>query len=418
MQLRPSAFTAPHPRARRAATTVARLALLVLLVAGLYSAPTRTAVLPEDEVDYSTSQYVGGGQVIDGKTWLLRKSIGDKVSVEYSHLTDVVSGASIDVMLYASPYVEQRTQDSLNLEYLSGKTTYSVGFTHSYEPDYRSNTANFSISEDMFGDLTTVTMSFRRTWNDVYKMECAMHSASGECEDKIHDPDFGEKTMDERSYAVGLTQILTRNSILSVNDEIITDMGWLSNPYRDIIYLDPTSGRGFSTGPETDPSTRTSNAIGGDYKYYLPYRAAIDAQYRYYFDTWGIHASTAQLGYTQPWRKWIFDVTGRYYTQTHASFYNNAFAYADEQNFESRNRELSTYHSHSVGAGATYEFKIPHVSWIQKSTANIRYDRIWIDYEDFNDALLVNTGNGITIENAPLYSVDLRIYQFFISLWF
>jgi hypothetical protein len=252
----------------------------------------------------------------------------------------------------------------------------------------------------------------------VYKMECAMHSSTGECEDKIHDPTFGEKTMDERSYGVGLTQILTRNWILAVNDEIITDQGWLSNPYRDLIYLDPTSGRGFSTEPEIDPNTRTSNAIGGDSKYYLPYRAAIDLQYRYYFDTWGIRAQTAQLGYTQPWRNWTFDANVRYYTQTGASFYSNAFQYADQQNFMSRNRELSTYYSYSIGAGATYEFKIPHVPWIQRSTANIRYDRLWIDYEDFRNALLVNPANNITILNAPLYSVDIRIYQFFVSLWF
>jgi hypothetical protein len=403
-----------HPPASRAL----QCALLGLALGALHSAPSLSAVLPEDEVDYSSSQYVGGGQVIDGKTWLVRKKIGDKVSVQYTHITDVVSGASIDVMLYASPYVEQRTQDTVTAQYLAGKTTYSAGFTHSYEPDYRSNTANFSISEDMFGDLTTVSMNFRRTWNDVYKMECAMHSATGECEDKIHDPSFGEKTMDERSYGVGLTQILTRNSILSLNDEIITDQGWLSNPYRDLIYLDPTSGRGFSTEPELDPSTRTSNAIGGDYKYYLPYRAALDAQYRYYFDTWSIHAQTAQLGYTQPWRNWTFDASLRYYTQTGASFYSNAFQYADQQNFMSRNRELSTYYSYSIGVGATYEFKIPHVPWIQRSTANLRYDRLWIDYEDFRNALLVNPANGVSILNAPLYTVDIRIYQFFISLWF
>jgi Protein of unknown function (DUF3570) len=417
MQLRPRAPTLrSHPD--RTASRAFRATLVILAVGAVYSAPSRTGVLPEDELDYSSSQYVGGGQVIDGKTWLIRKKIGDKVSIQYNHITDVVSGASIDVMLYASPYVEQRTQDTVSAQYLSGKTTYTAGFSHSYEPDYTSNTANFSISEDMFGDLTTVSMTFRRTWNDVFKMECAMHSADGECEDKIHDPSFGEKDMDERSYGVGLTQILTRNSILSVNDEIITDQGWLSNPYRDIIYLDPTSGRGFSTEPETDPSTRTSNALGGDYKYYLPWRAAIDAQYRYYFDTWGIHAQTSQLGYTHPWRNWIFDATARYYTQTRATFYSNAFEYATQQNFMSRNRELSDYYSYSVGVGATYQFTIPHVPWIQRSTANIRYDRMWIDYEDFRNALLVNPASGITITNAPLYAVDIRIYQFFISLWF
>jgi hypothetical protein len=247
-------------------------------------------------------------------------------------------------------------------------------------------------------------------------MECAERSAVGDvCEDKIHDPSFGKKDMDERSYAVGLTQILTRNSILALNFEVITDQGWLSDPYRQLLYADPTSAKGFSEGPEVDPSTRTSNAIGGDYKYYLPYRAAVDLQYRFFTDTWGIHANTAQLGYTQPWRNWIFDGSLRYYNQNHASFYSNLFPYANAQNFESRNRELATYKSYSAGVGASYQFKIPRVTWIQKSTVNLRYDYLMVNYEDFT---LVTPTTSINPNLAPLYSLRASIYQFFVSLYF
>ena len=395
-----------------------RLAVTILALGALYSAPSRPGVLPEDEADIEWNHYEGGGQVIEGKTWLVRKKIGDKVSVEYTHLIDVVSGASIDVQLSASPYIEQRTQDSMSVEYLHDKSTYSVSFSHSYEPDYRSNTAVFSISQDMFGDLTTLSMSYRRTWNDVYRMECGMHSADGACEDKIHDPGFGEKTEDQRSYGVGLTQIITRNSLLSANFEVVTDEGWIANPYRDVAYLDPTSGKGFSLEPEIDPNTRTSNALGLDYKYYLPYRAALDLQYRYFQDTWGIRAHTAQLGYTQPWRKFTFDGTFRYYTQTGADFYSNAFAFATAQNFMSRNRELSTYNSWSAGVGASYEFTIPHVNFISKSTINARYDHMVINYLDFRDALLVDPAKGIGIDNAPLYVLKVNIFQIFLSAWF
>jgi hypothetical protein len=369
-------------------------------------------VLPEDRLDYVYSHYAGGGQEIDGKTWLIRKKVGDHFSVTYNHITDVVSGASIDVQLYASPYIEQRTQDSVSAEYMYGKSTYSVSYSHSYEPDYRSDTATFGISQDMFGDLTTVSMNYRRTWNDVYRM---LKLEDGQ---KVHDPAFGKKDMDEVSYGVGLTQIITRNSILALNYEVITDQGWLSNPYRDVIYLDPTVARGYSTQAEVDPNTRTSNAIAGDYKYYLPYRASVDLQYRYFSDTWGIHAHTAQLGYTQPWRKWIFDGSFRYYTQNAATFYKNAFAYANEQNFMSRNRELSTYDSYSIGVGASYQFTIPKLRWIQRSTFNVRYDHLMIDYKDFTNALLVDPTKGITVENAPLYRLDVNIYQLFFSLFF
>jgi hypothetical protein len=381
----------------------------------------RPDVLPEDRVDALATHYSGGGQDINGISFLVRKKVGDHVSLSYSHLEDIVSGASIDVRTSgASPYRETRTQDGLSAEILYGKTTYSLGVTHSYEPDYRSNTANFGISQSMFGDLTTVSMTYRRTWNDVFKMLCVLHDASLDypCVEKIHDPAFGEKDMDERSYGVGLTQILTRNSIISANFEVITDQGWLSNPYREIMYAEPGTGSGYGLAPEVDPSTRTSNALGLDYKYYLPWQAALDLQYRYFEDTWGIRAHTAQIGYTQPWRNWTFDGSVRFYTQTHADFYSDLFASATQQNFMSRNRELSAFNEYTIGAGAAYQFHIPYAPWISKSTANFRIDHFFFDYKDFRDALLVDPTGGVPAGAEPLYSVQLNVLQLFLSIWY
>jgi hypothetical protein len=353
---------------RRSGRRLAPAALTALCA--LYCAASRTDVLPEDEADALATHYSGGGQDINGLSFLVRKKVGDHVSLSYNHLEDIVSGASIDVRTSgASPYRETRTQDSLSGEILYGKTTYTLGVTHSYEPDYRSNTASFGISQSMFGDLTTISMSYRRTWNDVFKMECLLDDKSLDypCVEKVHDPSFGEKDMDERSYGVGITQILTRNSIISANFEVITDQGWLSNPYRSVMYADPSGGT--SLAAEIDPNTRTSNALGLDYKYYLRWRAALDLQYRYFEDTWGIRASTAQIGYTQPWRNWTFDGSVRFYTQTHADFYSDLFASANQQNFMSRNRELSSFNSYTFGAGASYQFQIPYAKWISKSTS-------------------------------------------------
>ncbi len=397
------------------------LAPALAALCGLYGTPSRTDVLPEDRADVMGTYYTGGGQDITGVSVLVRKKAGDHVSFSYNHLEDIVSGASIDVRTSgASPYREKRTQDGLSAEILYGKTTYSLGVTHSYEPDYRSNTANFAISQSMFGDLTTVTMTYRRTWNDVYKMLCVMHDETNHypCVEKIHDPAFGEKDMDERAYGVGLTQILTRNSIISGNFEVITDQGWLSNPYRSVRYADPTSPAGFGLAAEVDPSTRTSNALGLDYKYFLPWRAAVDVQYRYFIDTWHIRAHTAQLGYTQPWRNWTFDGTFRFYTQSHADFYSDLFASANEQNFMSRNRELSTFDSMTFGAGASYEFHIPHANWLTRSTANFRYEHFMFDYKDFRNALLTDPAHGVVAGTEPLYSVDLNVMQLFLSIWY
>jgi len=398
-----------------------RAAAALAACCGLYGAPSRPDVLPEDRADFQASHYAGGGQDINGVSVLVRKKIGDHVSLSYSHMEDIVSGASIDVRTSgASPYRETRTQDGLSAQVLYGKTTYSLGVSHSYEPDYRSNTATFGISQSMFGDLTTVSINYRRTWNNVYKMECLLDDKTLHypCVEKVHDPAFGKKDMDERSYGLGLTQILTRNSLISANFEVITDQGWLSNPYRSVLYADPGSGAGFGLAAEIDPNTRTSNALGLDYKYYLPWRAALDVQYRYFTDTWHIRAHTAQLSYTQPWRNWTFDASFRYYMQTHADFYSDLFSSANQQNFMSRNRELSSFDSMTIGAGASYEFHIPHASFLSKSTANFRFDHFIFDYKDYRDALLIDPTNKVFAGSEPLYNLQLNVMQVFLSVWY
>ena len=398
-------------------------AWLILALGALYSTPTLTGVLPEDTAEVLVDHYSGDDQKVEGRTWLIRKKFADAFDVQYSRSTDVVSGASVAVRITgASPYIEQRTEDNVSMQYLRGKTTYTVGFIHSYEPDYTSNTTTYSISQDMFGDLTTVSMTYKREWDAIFKMikECGV--AQSPCPDsdfvKVHDPAFGRKQMDERSYGFGVTQILSRNAILAINYDLITDEGFISNPYRAARYLDPTVARGWSLEPEVYPGTRTSNAIGGDLKYYLPYRAALDLQYRYYQDTFSIHSHTVQLSYTQPWRHWTFDASARYYVQNQADFYSDLFPFAGSQNFVSGNQDLSAYHSYSFGLGATYQFGIPHVSWIERSTASIRYDRLMTDYQNFRYWLATDPAAGVNPGEEPLFSLRANIYEFYLSLWF
>ena len=410
-------------RGRRGSARGHGRAWLAVAFFALYSAPTLTGVLPEDTAEGLYDHYSGDDQVIEGKTWLIRKKFGDKFDVQYSRATDVVSGASVDVRITgASPYIEQRTEDNVSMQYLHDKTTYTVGFIHSYEPDYTSNTTTYSVSQDMFGDLTTVSMTYKREWDDIFKMikECGTSASPCPADDfvKVHDPAFGRKRMDERSYGFGLTQILSRNAILAINYDLITDEGFISNPYREARYLDPTVARGWSLEPEIYPGTRTSNAIGGDFKYYLPYRAAVDLQYRYYEDTFGVHAHTVQLSYTQPWRNWTFDASARYYIQSQADFYSDLFPFAGSQNFVTSNQDLAAYHSYSFGVGATYQFGIPHAPWIERSTANIRYDRLMTDYQNFRDWLLANPAAGINPGEEPLFSLRANIYEIYLSLWF
>ena len=365
------------------------------LVAG---SAAQAAVLPDDRADAMYHRYEGGGVTIDGPSLLLRKKFAEKYSVSANYYMDMVSSASIDVMTTASPYKEERTQGNLAFDMLQGKTQYSVSYTLSDESDYTANTATFDVSQDMFGDLTTVSFGFSQGWDEVRK--------NG-------DNQFKE-TVDRRNYRFGLQQILTPRLIAGLNYEVITDEGFLNNPYRSVRYLDETSARGFSFQSELYPQTRTSNAIAVNARYFLLYRASVHGEYRYYTDTWGIDANTVALGYTHPWgKRWIFEAGYRWYDQSAADFYSDLFPRADAQNFLARDKELSTFTSHMFSLGATYE--LPALGWdrIHRSTVNLFYDRINYQYDDFRD---ITTGGAPGTEE--LYGFDADVFRLFISGWF
>jgi hypothetical protein len=395
-----------------------------LLALCLCVTPALAGVLPDDRTDVLYHRYQGGGITIQGPSVLVQKKITDNFAVTGNWYQDYISSASIDVKLSASPYKEKRTQYTGGFEYLHGKSTYSAGIINSSEPDYKSNTTYYSVSQDMFGDLTTVSMTYKRGWDKVYRD--IKDAATGRI---VNDPFFGGvdkngngisfKDSDHRGYAIGLTQILTRSLIASFNYEVLTDQGYLASPYRKILFLSPGTGKGFTLADQVYPNTRTSNAASIEAKYYLWYRAAVTAQYRYFSDTWGIRAHTAEIGYTHPaLKRWIFDGTFRFYTQNAASFYSDLFPRANFQNFEARDRGLAAFNSYTIGAGASYEFPIPRNRWVNKSSISVRFDHLLIDYKDYRNALLIGATPAFTPGNEPLYKLNANIFQAFVSVWF
>jgi len=174
-------------------------------------------------------------------------------------------------------------------------------------------------------------------------------------------------------------------------------------------------GEGFTLADQVYPNTRTSNSASIELKYYLPWRAALTGNYRFFRDTWGIVANNVEADYSWPWRHWVFDGMVRWYKQSHADFYSDLFPYANYQNFMARDRELASFTDWTVGAGASYQFNVPAAPWINKSTANVRFDHLFIDYKDFRNALLAGEyGAG----NEPLYKLNANIFQVFVSIWF
>jgi hypothetical protein len=379
-----------------------------MIAALLLIRSTSADVLPDNRADVFYSKYSGGGMDITGYSATARAKITENFALEANYFIDKVSGASVDVLSQASVIKDERKQKSGTIEYLRDKTTYTASYMSSVERDYVSDTASFSLSQDMFGDLTTVTLGFANTKNKV-----------GENNGTANDPNvawLGHALT--RAYSGGVSQIITKNFIAGVNLQVITDAGYLANPYRSIRYLDPTNPKGYSLATQIYPETHTSTAVQVQGKYYLPYRAAVTALYRYYTDTWGVVGNTYEIDYTHPVRnRWIFEGRVRYYKQSAATFYSDLFPFAGSQNFTARDQNLAALDNTTIGAKVTYAFLPDGWRFFKRGTVTLDASRIRFNYRDFRD--IKDFGVPAFGPGAePLYQFNANVFQVFVSMYF
>ncbi len=358
------------------------------------------AILPEDRADLMYHSYDGGGLKVDGPSVLVRKSYKDKVSMWANYYVDMITSASIDVMATASEYEEERDEKSIGLDFLHGKTSMGLSYTNSEESDYSANSVRFGIAQDFFGDLTTLGISYARGWDEVRR--------NG-------DENF-QATTHRQSYRVDLSQIVTKSLIVSMNYEGVTDEGdSLNNPYRQVRYLDSSATRGYEYEFEVYPRTKTSSAFAVRGMYYLPYRASLKAEGRYYADSWGTDAWNVEVAYVHPLPKGLtMEVKYRYYEQTAADFYSDLFPRQQAQNFMARDKELSSFTTHTIGAGLSYEFAPDWMPFFKKGELNLFVDYMLFQYDDFRDVTVVGMAPG----DEPLYDFHSFVTRAFISFWY
>src|SRR5262245_37191670 len=351
-----------------------------------------SGVLPEDRADVLLHSYDGGGVTIQGPSVLVRKQFAQKFSASANYYVDKVNSASIDVITTASKYTEERRQYSVGVDYLHDRWLMGINFTNSKENDYTAETVSFGIAQDLFGDLTTISLGYALGNDQVSRRGDLI----------FHD------TVQRQNYRLGLSQILTKNLLLGLSYETITDEGFLNNPYRQVRYLDPTSPQGYSYEREIYPRTKSSDAGAIRLRYYLPWRAAVSGEYRKYGDTWNVGADTFEIGYTHPIDLgWTFEGKFRTYSQNHADFYSDLFPRSQYQNFIARDKELSTFTSQTIRLGATYDIVRGGWKFVDRGTVNVILDHMMFEYEDFRDLRVT----GMTPGTEPLYSFDANVLR-------
>ncbi|WP_341888351.1 DUF3570 domain-containing protein [Variovorax sp. YR752] len=315
--------------------------------------------LPENRAEALYHIYKGGGVTADGPALLVRKSLADKVSLSGSYYVDAVSNASIDVVTTASPFKEKRTSYDFNVDYAHRDSMMSMGVYRSKEPDYEADSVSIDVAQEVYGNMTTVALGFTRGVDKVGKR--------GE-------PSFADKAK-HWQYRLGLTQVLTPTMLASANLEVVSDSGYLGNPYR--------AARVFgATVPERMPRTRTSRAMKFRIVADLGDRNAARAEYRYFWDTWDIKAHTLEGGYSRyVGTDWLADGFVRLYSQGEALFYSDNAT--SETTYLTRNRQLGAFRSFGLGGKLSYTARRVPGQYELKIVGSV--ERIRFNYSNFTD---------------------------------
>ena len=261
-----------------------------------------------------------------------RTAVSDKTEVEAGFVLDGTSGAS--------PIYHDTLSGASGKGIHDRRRAEDVSVTHTFE-DF-SLTAGFSTSTDhdydsLGGSLET------RIWtsdhNTVFNF-----GFSGSSDDVSSTNDL---TLDRHKAAqgagFGITQILDQNSVLQSNITFSGSHGYQSDPYKTL---------------DLRPRVRDEVAWLTRYNHYFSsVDGSIHLDYRYFQDTWGISAHTAELGWSQALgQSWLLTPYVRFYSQNKAEFYSNAFPpESPGTTFFTADERLSGFGSITTGLGVSHE---------------------------------------------------------------
>lgn len=286
-------------------------------------------------------------------TYVTEQVLVDDEHNTYSHEPDVTSGlytkvpGTVHMMTSASP--ETRKQGTVNFTYEFEDAAIDFGGGASSETDYYSRYLNFGGRKDFNQKLTTLSLGFSRTDSDIetvlpsrfdsyiddsaYVDQIETKTIAGSSARVLH----GERN--DWSMRLGLSQVLSKNSVIETGIGFTRATGFQENPYKAVlmIFVDPEQEpdpQGLLVGEtspvmEKRPDTRDQMTWSTRFMHYFAnLDAATHLEYRYYRDDWGLRSHTMEGDWAQAaGNGWTITPRLRYYSQNAAEFYQSYFIF-------------------------------------------------------------------------------------------
>jgi len=253
--------------------------------------------------------------------------LGDSTQISAGCVVDVVTSASVDVVTQASKTTihDVRTEPWVDLSHSFGRTRLSGGYVYSRERDYVSNGAGAGIEQQLWDNNTTLGLAYRLSLDDVGRAGDANFSRS----------------LAVHSITASWSQVVTSRFLVQVGVEVGYGVGFFASPYR-FVPVAGAAGAGPTTWvPETDPDRKVRGAIVVSASRHVFSDSAVQGDYRFYDDDWGLRSHTVELRYVvNLTRNLEIRLRNRFYIQGKADFYQSS--YTQIMRYMTFDKELGT----------------------------------------------------------------------------
>jgi Protein of unknown function (DUF3570) len=249
-------------------------------------------------------------------------------------------------------------------------TAVTVGAKVSGEDDFLSLTLNASIDRDFNEKNTTISAGIYNEFDSLRPIGGAPAPGS----DYALADKTGNHTKDGIGALLGITQVVTRNSLSALNVSVDRFHGYLNDPYKFTSVLD-ASGAVSGYQFESRPDQRLRKSI------YWENRAAWDTfsmglSLRYMSDDWAVRSDTAQVHvrWQIPGGTSYIEPSVRWYRQTAAAFYTPWLLDTAPQvsPYQSSDSRLDAFHA--LTYGIKYAHKLGPIGPLAGSEFNVRLE--------------------------------------------
>ena len=183
-----------------------------------------------------------------------------------------------------------------------------------------------------------------------------------------------DKSRNTYSASLIFSQILDKNTQISLFFDFIKQDGWLANPLQRVYFSDienfymgnPQSIPIYTTKENTDvfhladdierlPKTRTKIPLGVRLNYFLNENFTIRSYYRFYTDDWGLNSHTLNIELPIKFlNSFTLYPSYRFYTQSKADYFQPYDQHLSTSEYYTSDYDLSKFNSNQFGMGLKY----------------------------------------------------------------